>query len=146
MLPLACITNKNSATSASLHHAEREAGRNVPIRRNMQHATSVNRSNALSGEFLHTGCQVQLAQQLLHFTLQVAAFLASDAASYITGQTIYVDGGRLAMNYTVDVPDAVLKAKDKTAPGALEAALAAAAAQEGEPAASPPPMPSGSQD
>ncbi len=31
----------------------------------------------------------------------VAVFLASDAASYITGQTIYPDGGRLALNYTV---------------------------------------------
>ena len=35
----------------------------------------------------------------------VAVFLASDQSSYITGQTIYPDGGRLGLNYTVPVPD-----------------------------------------
>lgn len=33
----------------------------------------------------------------------IAAFLVSDEASYITGQTIYADGGRLPLNYTVPV-------------------------------------------
>jgi glucose 1-dehydrogenase len=33
----------------------------------------------------------------------VATFLASSDASYITGETVYVDGGRLALNYTVPV-------------------------------------------
>lgn len=35
----------------------------------------------------------------------IAVFLASDDASYITGQTIYADGGRLGLNYTVPVAD-----------------------------------------
>jgi NAD(P)-dependent dehydrogenase (short-subunit alcohol dehydrogenase family) len=35
----------------------------------------------------------------------VALFLASDMASYITGQTIYPDGGRSILNYTVSVDE-----------------------------------------
>jgi len=33
----------------------------------------------------------------------VAVFLASAESSYIVGQTIYPEGGRLALNYTVPV-------------------------------------------
>lgn len=35
----------------------------------------------------------------------VASFLCSDDASYIIGQTIYPDGGRLILNYTVPVKE-----------------------------------------
>jgi glucose 1-dehydrogenase len=35
----------------------------------------------------------------------IALFLASDDAAYITGQTVYADGGRLGLNYTVAVND-----------------------------------------
>src|SRR5262249_59358120 len=38
----------------------------------------------------------------------IAVFLASADASYITGETIYADGGRLALNYTVPVKDDAL--------------------------------------
>jgi len=36
---------------------------------------------------------------------RVAVFLAGEGASYLTGQTIYPDGGRLALNYTVPVSE-----------------------------------------
>ncbi|WP_421857337.1 SDR family NAD(P)-dependent oxidoreductase [Oricola sp.] len=35
----------------------------------------------------------------------IVAFLASGEASYITGEVIHADGGRLALNYAVEVPD-----------------------------------------
>src|SRR6516165_1616962 len=39
---------------------------------------------------------------------EIAAFLASADASYISGETIYADGGRLALNYTVPVTETAL--------------------------------------
>jgi NAD(P)-dependent dehydrogenase (short-subunit alcohol dehydrogenase family) len=35
----------------------------------------------------------------------IALFLATPESSYITGQILYADGGRMALNYTVSVDD-----------------------------------------
>lgn len=42
----------------------------------------------------------------------IALFLAGKDSSYITGQTIYADGGRLGLAYTVQRPDDAPPAKD----------------------------------
>src|SRR5258708_17947918 len=39
----------------------------------------------------------------------IAVFLASRDSSYISGQTIYADGGRLGLNYVMPVPDGETK-------------------------------------
>jgi NAD(P)-dependent dehydrogenase (short-subunit alcohol dehydrogenase family) len=49
------------------------------------------------------GIGLACAKRFIDEVASVAAFLASDDASYITAEIIYVDGGRLALNYTVSV-------------------------------------------
>jgi glucose 1-dehydrogenase len=40
-----------------------------------------------------------------HEIAKIAAFLASDEASYVSGQVIYADGARMPLNYVVPVKD-----------------------------------------
>ena len=73
---------------------------------------------ALTAELLDEGTQSKDALEITKAALRrtplrrfgepgeiasVAVFLACEDSSYITGQTIYPDGGRLALNYTVPV-------------------------------------------
>ena len=37
----------------------------------------------------------------------VAMFLATDDSDYVSGQTVYVDGGRAGLNYTLPVPESL---------------------------------------
>ena len=63
------------------------------------------------------------------------AFLLSDAASYITGEIVYVDGGRRALNYTVppDVARAQPDMRRTILPALTGAACAAACATKRAP-------------
>ena len=73
----------------------RETARRVPVG-----------AQGENGGIGHSSCRVCRAHRICLLTgSRVAVFLASEDSSYITGQTIYPDGGRLALNYTVPVPE-----------------------------------------
>ncbi len=57
---------------------------------------------------MHACDFLELAEEDFDRVIRVdlkGVFLTSDDPSYITGQTIYPNGGRLALNYTVPVAE-----------------------------------------
>ncbi|CAM3361348.1 SDR family NAD(P)-dependent oxidoreductase [Bordetella sputigena] len=67
-------------------------------------ATELARKAVLADETTRTRLMSRTPMRRLGEPAEVAdavAYLLSDASSYITGETLYIDGGRLALNYTV---------------------------------------------
>ena len=67
-------------------------------------ATELAKSAVLGSEAARQRIMSRTPMQRLgepHEIADVCAFLLSSAASYMTGEIVYVDGGRLALNYTV---------------------------------------------
>jgi NAD(P)-dependent dehydrogenase (short-subunit alcohol dehydrogenase family) len=67
-------------------------------------ATELARKAVLADESTRARLMSRTPMRRLGEPAEVAdavAYLLSDAASYITGETLFVDGGRLALNYTV---------------------------------------------
>ncbi|AOB33140.1 dehydrogenase [Bordetella sp. H567] len=67
-------------------------------------ATELARKAVLADETTRARLMSRTPMRRLGEPAEVAdavAYLLSDASSYITGETLYIDGGRLALNYTV---------------------------------------------
>ena len=69
-------------------------------------ATELARSAVLTSEDAKARIMSRTPMKRLgepHEIADVAAFLLSDASSYVTGEIVVVDGGRMTLNYTVPV-------------------------------------------
>ncbi len=79
------------------------------------------RANAKAG-IVHACNILGLAEEDFDRVIRVnpkGVFLTSDDSSYITGQTIYPDGGRLALDYTVPVAESVRRSECSAVRGNL---------------------------